>query len=163
MRYFPVLFVIFCVSCGNEGDKTNAKKNPENFTKEEAEDLAAILKESGDSISNSGIVEEVNLGRKQYEFMLFDEIDERFIRGIDSTVTTDFIIAELKKRSDLVPIKPVFDGSPMAIAEVALLKYPWAYCRVGDGHIEGYMLVEYVLKPGRKISFKVIKAYEDDR
>lgn len=73
------------------------------------------------------------------------------------------IIADLRKHNELIPYEGVRGGRMGFYFEdnIWVLTKKWVLAYFEDGHIDGYMLLEYQVSDDGKISWKVIKSYLD--
>jgi hypothetical protein len=89
------------------------------------------------------------------------ELEELQKRGLQDPLRD--LVADLQKHPELIPHKGVLGGT-MAFGfpekiHVLTEKYVLAYYE--DGHIAGWMLLEYSVARGGKISWRVIDTYID--
>ncbi|MEO0116834.1 MAG: hypothetical protein ABIK97_04735 [candidate division WOR-3 bacterium] len=84
------------------------------------------------------------------------EIEELKRKGLKDPVSE--IIADLKRRKELIPYKAVLGGK-MYFCEVYVLNGRWVLASFEDGHIMGRMLLRYSVGNNGKISWRVIDSY----
>lgn len=71
-----------------------------------------------------------------------------------------FIISELKKRTDLIPMKGTLGGE-MSYGDVQLLGSKFLIAFYEDGHVEGKSIYSYKLNDSGKLEFKLIGSEEN--
>ncbi|MDP3023963.1 MAG: hypothetical protein Q8O10_00320 [candidate division Zixibacteria bacterium] len=83
------------------------------------------------------------------------EIDDLKKKGLQNPITD--LVSDLMGRKELIPYKGVLGGTMIFFnAHILTPKQVFAYFE--DGHIGGYMLLEYQLSDG-KISWTVLDSY----
>lgn len=65
------------------------------------------------------------------------------------------ITSDLRLHQELITVPGVLGGA-MSFHEIYVLTHRWALAEFDDGHISGYMLLEYNVSDNGKISWKVI-------
>ncbi|MEO0100548.1 MAG: hypothetical protein ABIL04_06070 [candidate division WOR-3 bacterium] len=86
------------------------------------------------------------------------EIEELKKKGLQDPVPE--IIADLKRRQDLIPYKAILGGK-MYFYEVYVLSPRWVLASFEDGHIMGRMFLRYSVGNNGRISWRVIDSYLD--
>lgn len=71
------------------------------------------------------------------------------------------IIADLKQHRELIPYKGVLGGTMNFYddSKIRVLTKKWVLAYFEDGHIAGYLLLEYEVAQGGKISWKTVASY----
>ena len=72
-----------------------------------------------------------------------------------------FIISSLKKKPELIPLKPKVGGK-MAFRKVKVLTEDWVLGIYDDGHIEGKSIYSYRMQPDGKLKFTHITSREPE-
>jgi len=76
-----------------------------------------------------------------------------FEAGIENPA--EFVKTTFRKRTDLIPLKPVLGGN-MQYDNIQLLSREWLIADYCDGHIQGRSLVKYKLNKKKQLVFKII-------
>lgn len=73
------------------------------------------------------------------------------------------IRADLMKHNELIPFKGIMGGNMRFLSErdIYVLSTSWVRAYFEDGHIYGWILLEYQISDGGKIQWKVINSYLD--
>mgnify|MGYP001501440579 CR=1 FL=1 len=81
------------------------------------------------------------------------------LKGFDGNVQD--IVNDLIKHYDLIPYKGVLGGKMGFYFEdkIYVLSDKWVFAYFEDGHINGYMLLNYSIDNSKNISWKVIDSY----
>ena len=89
-----------------------------------------------------------------------DKIAMRELQREGFTGQLKDIVADLKKRSELIPYKGIMGGTMGFYSDndIHVLTDQWVLAYFEDGHISGYMLLRYDTNEGT-ISWKVIDSY----
>jgi hypothetical protein len=77
-------------------------------------------------------------------------------KGLESPVAD--IRASLEEKKDLIPYEGVMGGT-MDFYEIHVLTSKWVLAYFEDGHVGGYMLLEYDVSQRGDISWRFIRAH----
>lgn len=69
----------------------------------------------------------------------------------------EFIKNNLRKRSDLIPLKAVLGGT-MSFGNIQLLSSEWLIASFDDGHVEGRAIYKYKLNDKGELEFELLNA-----
>jgi hypothetical protein len=71
------------------------------------------------------------------------------------------IIADLRQHRELIPYKGVLGGTMNFYddSKIWVLTKKWVLAYFEDGHVAGYLLLEYEVSQGGKISWKTVASY----
>ena len=71
------------------------------------------------------------------------------------------IIADLKQHRELIPYKGTLGGTMNFYddGKIWILTKKWVLAYFEDGHIAGYLLLEYEIRQGGKITWKTVASY----
>ena len=70
------------------------------------------------------------------------------------------LIRDLLRHPELIPQPAVLGGTmEFSAEETFVLTDKWLFTSFSDGHVKGYILLEYQVSPQGEISWKVIKSY----
>jgi hypothetical protein len=96
------------------------------------------------------------------QYMLLDpsEISQLQIRGLRDPVRQ--LREDLVRHPELIP----FEGTHGGIMQfdrnfIGLLSGQWVFARFEDGHVGGQCLLQYLVAPGGRIEWEVLRAYLD--
>jgi hypothetical protein len=81
----------------------------------------------------------------------------RDIRRAGFTGEIKDIIDDLRKHTELLPDKAILGGT-MRFAEIRVISDRWVLAGIDDGHIDGYMFLNYKWN-GSSLTWKVIDSY----
>ena len=89
-------------------------------------------------------------------FVYGNDIDDMKKQGLANPVSD--IISDLQKHRELIPYKGVLGGTMgfYSRKDVLVLTDKWVLAEFDDGHIAGYILLEYHIENGGKIDWKKI-------
>lgn len=149
LKIVPLLFLTFLAlaSCkDNERDMAEAEMELDSLSRELAE-----YKKTSDSLQ--ALIEKGDLAKdyKIYYGKEFDSIED----------PESLIVSSLKKRPELIPLKPEVGGK-MAFRKVKVLTEDWVLGIYDDGHIEGKSIYSYELQPDGKLKFTHITSREPE-
>jgi hypothetical protein len=86
------------------------------------------------------------------------EKDELQHKGL--TDPTQDLIKDLILHPELIPEPAVLGGTmTFSVDEAFILTDKWLFTSFSDGHVKGYILLEYEVSNSGKISWKVIQSY----
>ena len=146
----PILFLpllTITLSCkDNERDKADNEMELDSLSREltqykrTADSLKALI-EKGDIAADY----QVYYGKR------FDSIEN----------PESFITDALKKKPELIPLKPVVGGT-MEFRNVKVLTEDWVLGVYDDGHIEGKSIYKYQLQPNGTLEFTHITSREPE-
>lgn len=138
--------LVFSSCKDNEREMAETERELDSLSRELAEykktsDSLQALIEKGDMASDY----KVYYGKK------FDSIED----------PEEFIIETLKKKPELIPLKPKVGGK-MAFRKVKVLTEEWVLGIYDDGHIEGKSIYSYHMQPDGKLKFTHITSREPE-
>jgi hypothetical protein len=127
------------------------------------EDLLVKMQQQNDTLSAK--IDSLTSLRTKYRELLemgskldSSQIEQLRRKGLSDPV--EDIITDLRKHNELIPFKGVLGGTMgFYSSEDIMLISKWVFAPFEDGHIGGYMLLEYKVSSDGKISWKVIDAY----
>lgn len=84
-------------------------------------------------------------------------------RGLRNPVMD--IKTDLMKHHELIPYKGIMGGAMRfpSEREIYVVSTKWVRAYFEDGHISGWMVLEYKIQPGGRIVWKVIDSYLDSK
>lgn len=92
------------------------------------------------------------------QFLSYHDIRTLKTRGLSDPVNT--LKSDLMQQTELIPHEGVLGGSMQFYKEyIYVLSSRWVMAYFDDGHIAGYMLLEYEVSPGGDIRWQVIDSY----
>ena len=72
------------------------------------------------------------------------------------------LIADLARHPELIPFPGVLGSHMIFIqSECAVLSGEWVYAYFEDGHVSGRAVIEYEVRPGGRIAWKLLAARKD--
>lgn len=88
--------------------------------------------------------------------VLLDEIELAQLRSEGLTDPVRQLRDSLKAHPELIPDPPVHGGTMIFIPgeRIVLLERPYVFAQFSDGHVGGYMLLEYTIDPAGTIVWK---------
>lgn len=84
------------------------------------------------------------------------DIDRFKAKGLQNPI--EDLITDLSAHRELIPYKGVLGGT-MNFSQKHILTSKWVFASFDDGHIGGYMLLEYTVSNAGKIFWRVIDSY----
>lgn len=80
-------------------------------------------------------------------------------KGLNDPVNQ--IIADLKQHRELIPYKGILGGTMNFYddSKIWVLTKRWVFAYFEDGHVAGYLLLEYEVTQGGKITWKTVASY----
>lgn len=90
----------------------------------------------------------------------FDDIIAEDLKQKGIAKPDTFVVNDLLNRQELVPEKGILGGT-MRFTNVKLLGDRWAIAEMDDGHILGYVLLKYMVLPGKIIRWTIVDYYVD--
>lgn len=149
-KIVPLLFLIFIslLSCNDK--ERDLEENDMRLDSLSTE--LAKYKRTSDSLQ--ALLEKGDLAAdyKVYYGKQFDSIED----------PESFISDALKKRPELIPLKPVVGGK-MEFRKVKVLTEDWVLGIYDDGHIEGKSIYRYRLQPNGELKFTHITSREPEQ
>ena len=163
-----ILIIVICVVIANNVNYHNKLHD----VKEESVFLSTRIRALNDSLMrmhsafSSGEMGALRDSLKQLERQLQDmpalssaDIDRFKEKGLENP--TEDIIADLRNHRELIPYKGVLGGTMNFHQKdyIHILTSKWVFAFFDDGHIVGYMLLEYTVSNAGKISWRVLDSY----
>jgi len=89
------------------------------------------------------------------------DIDKFKEKGLQNP--SEDLMTDLRNHRELIPYKGVLGGTMNFYQkdDIHILTSKWVFASFDDGHIGGYMLLEYTVSNAGKISWRVIDSYLD--
>lgn len=142
-----LVFLVFVFISKNIGNRSHFQQDKE-LLLTRAEDLKDSLKQYKELIK-------AQPGLTIWQIQRFKK------KGLKDPVKD--IIADLMKHNELIPYKGVLGGTMgfWSGKDIHILTPKWVFASFDDGHIGGYMLLEYKVSNEGKISWKVVASYLD--
>lgn len=151
MKKIALIIICFLVlSCQKQGKNESLLEKENTLLKKKSDSLKAKLE-----IAKEAIVTLQN----SYDWYddEFDNIDFKN-KGIKDP--KDFIVNELNKKTELIPMKPTLGGE-MTFGHIQLLGSKFLIAFYEDGHVEGKSIYSYKLNDSGKIDFKLVGSEEN--
>lgn len=106
-------------------------------------------------IKNDSLSKILTKDEPQLNYWFDAEYDgEKFIEsGI--TNPTEFIENNLRKRTELIPLKAVLGGT-MQFRNIQLLSSEWLIANFDDGHVQGRAIYKYKLNENGQLEFELL-------
>ncbi len=106
-------------------------------------------------IKNDSLSKILTKDEPQLNYWFDAEYDgEKFIEsGI--TNPTEFIENNLRKRTELIPLKAVLGGT-MQFRSIQLLSSEWLIANFDDGHVQGRAIYKYKLNENGQLEFELL-------
>lgn len=143
-----VITVLVFSSCkDNEKDMAKTEMELDSLSRE-----LALYKKTSDSLQ--ALIEKGDMASdyKVYYGKKFDSIED----------PAAFIIESLKKKPELIPLKPKVGGK-MEFRKVKVLTEEWVLGIYDDGHIQGKSIYSYRMQPDGKLKFTHITSREPEQ
>lgn len=88
--------------------------------------------------------------------VLLDEVELAQLRSEGLTDPVGLLRDSLKGHPELIPDPPVLGGTMVFVPgeHIVLLERPYVFAQYSDGHVGGYMLLEYAVDSTRAITWK---------
>ncbi|MBZ4033331.1 hypothetical protein K6T82_01030 [Flavobacterium sp. 17A] len=153
MKKLILMIICFLVlSCKKQDlDQDKSFPNKEN----------EALKKKNDSLKRKLEIAEEAIVILQHRNIWYDaENDNPNFKNKGIKDPEEFIITELKKRPELIPMKATLGGE-MSFGAVQLLGSKYLIAFYEDGHIEGKSIYSYKLNDSGKVEFKLVASEEN--
>ncbi|SCZ10613.1 hypothetical protein [Alkaliphilus peptidifermentans] len=131
------------------------KESQQNYEDERAE-WESIKENLTDEINklNSALEEEQqSIIYKQHEYTTIHHLKAL---GFESSPIE--IVEDLRSKPELIPFDGVLGGTMFFHEEVLILTHNWVFASFEDGHIGGYMILEYSFDEEKDIQWRIIEA-----
>ncbi|MFD1602619.1 hypothetical protein ACFSJW_20220 [Flavobacterium artemisiae] len=153
MKKLILMIICFLVlSCKKQDvDQDKSFPNKEN----------EALKKKNDSLKRKlEIAQEAIIVLQDRNIWYDEEFDNTDFKNKGIADPEKFIINELKKRNDLIPMKAALGGK-MSFGNIQLLGSKFLIAFYEDGHVEGKSIYSYKLNDSGKIEFKLMGSEEN--
>lgn len=147
-----IVICILLISCEKQhSGKETTSSNKEN----------EILLKKNDSLSRKLQIAKEAIVILQDQNIWYDaEIDNTDFKNKGIKNPEEFIINELRKKAELIPM-PAALGGKMSFGTIQLLGSKYLIAFYGDGHVEGKSIYSYKLNDSGTLEFKLVGSEEN--
>lgn len=121
----------------------------------------ALLQKKNDSLSRKlKIAEEAIVILQDKNYWYDPEYDNAEFKKKGIADPEKFIVDELEKKTELIPLQPALGGN-MSFGKINLLGNKFLIAEYGDGHVQGKSIYSYKLNDSGNLEFKLIGSEEN--
>jgi hypothetical protein len=144
-----IILIVFCfcmISCQKENQSID-----NNLLKKEN----TLLQKKNDSLKERVKIAEEAITILQRDVWYDPENDNTDFKKEGIVDSENFIIDELMKRPELIPLKSTLGGK-MSFSNIKLLGSKYLIAFYEDGHVEGKSIYSYKLTGSNNLEFKIV-------